>query len=127
MRYCKNGGALIISINNTGGFPIYKKMHSGVHINDRDSVKAFIVSVSNKLHTADKSKDQHLVSKNIILTLRHVAIALRHEEKVTENILIFSRHKFCCGHSNPDEKVAEFLDEMNEFDAKKFADLAGKG
>jgi len=70
--------------------------------NDKDCVKAFIASVSNRLYTADKSKDQLLMSKNTILTLGHIAVALRHEEKVTENILIFFQQKFCRSHSNPD-------------------------
>ena len=69
---------------------------------DKDCVKAFIASVSNRLYTADKSKDADLMSKNTILSLGHIAVALRHEEKVTENILIFFQQKFCRSHSNPD-------------------------
>ena len=69
---------------------------------DRDCVKAFIASVSNRLYTADQEKNHILMSKNTVLSLGHIAVALRHEEKVTENILIFFQQKFCRSHSNPD-------------------------
>ena len=69
---------------------------------DRDCVKAFIASVSNRLYTADQEKDHILMSKNTVLSLGHIAVALRNEEKVTENILIFFQQKFCRSHSNPD-------------------------
>ena len=68
---------------------------------DKDCVKAFIASVSNRLYTADLEKNHELMSKNTILSLGHIAVALRHEEKVTENILIFFQQKFC-RDGNPD-------------------------
>ena len=63
----------------------------------KDCVKAFIASVSNRLYTAnaDKNKDHVLMCTNTILSLGHVAVSLRDEEKVTENILIFFQQKFC--------------------------------
>ena len=78
-----------------------KALKAGIKT-DRDCVKAFIASVSNRLYTADKSKDHVLMCKNTILSLGHIAVSLRDEEKVTENILIFFQQKFCRSHSNPD-------------------------
>ena len=52
-------------------------------IHEKDIVKALIFSVSNRLYTQDKAKDAQLMSQNTILTLGHIAVALRHEEKVT--------------------------------------------
>jgi len=107
------GGGTIVEKKNSASILAFEKLRdcaienlckalkAGMK-NDKDSVKAFIASVSNRLYTADKSKDQHLMSKNTILTLGHIAVALRHEEKVTENILIFFQQKFCRSHSNPD-------------------------
>ena len=87
---------------------------------EKDIVKALIFSVSNRLYTQDKAKDAQLMSQNTILTLGHIAVALRHEEKVTffigtfwrnivtnclqvaENILMFFQQKFCRSISNPD-------------------------
>ena len=34
------------------------------------------------MYTADKSKDHTLMGRNTTLTLGHIAVALRHEEKV---------------------------------------------
>ena len=78
-----------------------KALKAGIQ-HDKDCVKALIAGVSNRLYTADKSKDQNLMSRNTILLLGHIAVALRHEEKVAENILIFFQQKFCRSHSNPD-------------------------
>jgi len=107
------GGGAVVEKKNSASILAFEKLRdcaienlckalkAGMQ-NDKDCVKAFIASVSNRLYTADKSKDQLLMSKNTILTLGHIAVALRHEEKVTENILIFFQQKFCRSHSNPD-------------------------
>merc|ERR1719347_2082557 len=107
------GGGTIVEKKNSASILAFEKLRdcaienlckalkAGMK-NDKDSVKAFIASVSNRLYTADKSKDQHLMSKNTILTLGHIAVALRHEEKVAENILMFFQQKFCRSISNPD-------------------------
>jgi phosphatidylinositol 4-kinase len=79
-----------------------KALRAGIKTNEKDIVKALIASVSNRLYTQDKAKDAQLMSQNTILTLGHIAVALRHEERVAENILIFFQQKFCRSHSNPD-------------------------
>jgi len=79
-----------------------KALRAGIKTNEKDIVKALIASVSNRLYTQDKAKDAQLMSQNTIITLGHIAVALRHEEKVAENILIFFQQKFCRSHSNPD-------------------------
>jgi len=81
-----------------------KALKAGIK-DDPECVKAFIASVSNRLYTADKSKDHSLMSKNTIITLGHIAVALRHEERVSESILIFFQQKFCRSHSTPDMDI----------------------
>ena len=39
------------------------------------------------MYTADKSKDHTLMGRNTTLTLGHIAVALRHEEKVSLSLL----------------------------------------
>ena len=80
---------------------ICKALRAGLD-SDPDCVKAFIASVSNRMYTADKGKDQSLMCRNTILTLGHIAVALRDEDRVTEAILIFFQQKFCRSHSNPE-------------------------
>ena len=60
-----------------------KALRAGMRTHEKDIVKALIFSVSNRLYTQDKAKDAQLMSQNTILTLGHIAVALRHEEKVT--------------------------------------------
>ena len=126
MKETKKPNATMIAfdkLRDTAVENLCKALRAGMRTHEKDIVKALIFSVSNRLYTQDKAKDAQLMSQNTILTLGHIAVALRHEEKVeipinifqkkrflanhnlkvAENILMFFQQKFCRGGiSNPD-------------------------
>ena len=92
MKEAKKPNATLIAfekLRDTAVENLCKALRAGMRTHEKDIVKALIFSVSNRLYTQDKAKDAQLMSQNTILTLGHIAVALRHEEKVTfliENI-----------------------------------------
>ena len=123
MKEAKKPNATLIAfekLRDSAVENLCKALRAGMRTHEKDIVKALIFSVSNRLYTQDKAKDAQLMSQNTILTLGHIAVALRHEEKVTlilietfciilenylqvaENILMFFQQKFCRSISNPD-------------------------
>ena len=86
MKEAKKPNATLIAfekLRDTAVENLCKALRAGMRTHEKDIVKALIFSVSNRLYTQqDKAKDAQLMSQNTILTLGHIAVALRHEEKV---------------------------------------------
>lgn len=86
MKEAKKPNATLIAfekLRDSAVENLCKALRAGMRTHEKDIVKALIFSVSNRLYTQDKAKDAQLMSQNTILTLGHIAVALRHEEKVT--------------------------------------------
>ena len=94
MKEPKKPNATMIAfdkLRDTAVENLCKALRAGMRTHEKDIVKALIFSVSNRLYTQDKAKDAQLMSQNTILTLGHIAVALRHEEKVETLINIFRK------------------------------------
>ena len=94
MKETKKPNATMIAfdkLRDTAVENLCKALRAGMRTHEKDIVKALIFSVSNRLYTQDKAKDAQLMSQNTILTLGHIAVALRHEEKVEIPINIFQK------------------------------------
>lgn len=66
------------------------------HVNDADTVRALVASLSNRLFTAENSESESsLISTNIVIMLGHVAVALKDTPKTTDTILQFFQERFC--------------------------------
>ena len=97
MKETKKPNATMIAfdkLRDTAVENLCKALRAGMRTHEKDIVKALIFSVSNRLYTQDKAKDAQLMSQNTILTLGHIAVALRHEEKVEIPINIFQKKDF---------------------------------
>ena len=96
MKEAKKPNATLIAfekLRDTAVENLCKALRAGMRTHEKDIVKALIFSVSNRLYTQqDKAKDAQLMSQNTILTLGHIAVALRHEEKVA-----YFNWSFCSG------------------------------
>ena len=96
MKEAKKPNATLIAfekLRDTAVENLCKALRAGMRTHEKDIVKALIFSVSNRLYTQqDKAKDAQLMSQNTILTLGHIAVALRHEEKVA-----YFKWSFCSG------------------------------
>ena len=96
MKEAKKPNATLIAfekLRDTAVENLCKALRAGMRTHEKDIVKALIFSVSNRLYTQqDKAKDAQLMPQNTILTLGHIAVALRHEEKVA-----YFKWSFCLG------------------------------
>ena len=54
---------------------------------DQHIVGTFLASVSNRLYTADRYQEENLLVRNTVLCLGHIAVTLRQQDRVAENIL----------------------------------------
>ena len=63
---------------------------------DPDCIQAFLASLSNRLYTAEMSdRESTLITVNTILTLGHVAVALKDTPKTVESVLQIFQQRFC--------------------------------
>ncbi|CAG0888265.1 unnamed protein product [Cyprideis torosa] len=72
-------------------------LRAGLTISD-DQVQAFVASVANRLfmaETSDRDSESTLISTNTVLTLGHVAVALKDTPRTTESVLQFFHQRFC--------------------------------
>ncbi|CAM1325927.1 PI4KA (predicted) [Pycnogonum litorale] len=77
---------------------------------DAHCVQAFLASVSNRLYTAEKSDSEStLISTNIVVTLGHLAVALKDTPKTMDSILQFFQQRFCRPPSPLDVLIVDQL------------------
>ncbi|XP_052714253.1 phosphatidylinositol 4-kinase alpha-like isoform X6 [Crassostrea angulata] len=80
---------------------------------DEDCVQAFMASISNRLYRAEMSdRESNLISTNTILTLGHMAVALKETPKTVESVLQIFQQRFCSPPSQLDLLIVDQLGSM---------------
>ena len=77
---------------------------------DSGCVQAFVAAVTNRLYLAEDSEmESTLIATNAIITLGHIAIALKDTPKTTHMVLQFFQQRFCKTSSLLDELIIDQL------------------
>ncbi|KAL5017409.1 hypothetical protein ScPMuIL_006998 [Solemya velum] len=88
---------------------VCRALKSGLEV-DADCVQAFLASISNRLYRAEMSdRESTLISKNTILTMGHVAVALKDTPKTVESVLQIFQQRFCSPPSQLDVLIVDQL------------------
>ncbi|VDI78282.1 phosphatidylinositol 4-kinase A [Mytilus galloprovincialis] len=75
---------------------------------DPECVQAFLASVSNRLYRAELSdRESNLISTNTILTLGHIAVALKDTPKTSDSVMQIFQQRFCSPPSSLDKLIVD--------------------